>query len=65
MTHGGILIMVAGYFLVNVLGLTDGCSTELTAKAVEYAPLVIGGVTAWIGRVRAGGVTLGGFKKVV
>lgn len=63
MTHTGLLIMILGYVGVNVFGLSDACSTEVTSKVVEYIPLAIGGVTAWLGRVRAGGVTLGGFKR--
>jgi hypothetical protein len=50
-------------FLVNTLGISDACSNELTAKAVEYAPMAIGIPMAWIGRVRHGDITMGGWKK--
>ena len=54
--------MVAGTWLVNSLGLTDSCATELTSKATEYAPLLVGAVMALIGRSRAGGVSTLGIK---
>jgi hypothetical protein len=60
----GIATTVIGTFLVNTLGISDLCSNELTSKVVEFAPLAIGSVMSYIGRVRQGDVTLGGFKKV-
>lgn len=62
LTQGGILLAVVGTFVVQ-LGFSDSCSTELTQKIVDFTPLVIGSVTAWIGRFKAGGVTMGGWKK--
>jgi len=62
LTQGGILVAVVGTLVVQ-LGFSDSCSNEITQKLVDYAPLVIGGITAWIGRFRAGGVTMAGFRK--
>ena len=61
-TMSGILVMVIGTVLVQNVGLTENCSSEITTKLVEYIPLVVGGVMSWIGRIKAGGVSLGGFK---
>lgn len=58
LTQGGILVAVVGTLLVKA-GFSDSCSSEL----VTNIPLLIGGVTAWIGRYRVGDVNLAGFKK--
>ena len=58
LTIVGILVMVGGTFLVE-LGFTESCSGEISSKI----PLIIGGITAWIGRYKAGGISVGGFKK--
>lgn len=64
LTHAGILVGVVGLVLVNVLGFTENCSSELTAKMVELAPVLTGGVMAWIGRMHAQApTTLAGFRK--
>jgi len=64
LTHSGLIVAMGGLVLVNVLGFTDNCSSEITAKAVEFAPVLVGSVMAWIGRMRASGpTTLGGFKE--
>lgn len=64
LTHTGILVSIVGLVLVNTFGLTDNCSSEITAKLIEYAPVVTGGLMAWIGRMKAKGpTTLGGFRK--
>ena len=62
MTIGGIVVMLLGTVFVDSFGISESCSTELTSKVAEYAPLVIGGGIAWIGRLRHGGVNLLGFK---
>lgn len=63
LTHGGILVAVIGS-AVAVFGLSQSCSSEVTTKLVEFAPVVVGGVMSWIGRMRATGpTTLGGFRK--
>lgn len=62
LTLSGVLVMVLGTALVDSLGFTESCATELTAKVSEYAPLLIGGAMAWFGRVRMGGVSKLGFK---
>ena len=61
MTHGGILIVVVGTLLAN--HFSEDCATEITQKVVEWAPIVVGGITAWIGRFRKGDVSLAGFKR--
>ena len=58
LTHGGILVMVLGTLAVQYVGLSESCFSEL----VEKAPLLIGAVMAWIGRLKAGNVNLFGFK---
>jgi hypothetical protein len=63
LTYGGILTIFIGTFLVNAFGISDACSSELTAKLVEYAPMLIGGFMALIGRFRLGEVTPLGFRK--
>ena len=59
LTQGGVLLAVVGTILVQYVGLTESCSTELLDKA----PLLIGGIMAWVGRYRLGDVTALGFKK--
>lgn len=56
LTYTGIIVMVAGTFLVNTLGFSEACSTEITSKGVEYAPLLIGAIMSGFGRFRMGGV---------
>ena len=55
----GILISVIGTLLLK-LGFSETCSNEI----VSNIPLVIGGLVAWYGRVRAGGITPLGTRKV-
>ena len=57
MTAGGILIAVLGTLLTR-FGFSDICSNEIIANA----PLLIGGIIAWIGRLRHGDINLAGFK---
>ena len=57
LTQGGILVAVAGTLLTQVF--TEGCSEEI----ISNIPLVIGGMTAWIGRFRKGDVTPLGFRR--
>lgn len=59
----GLITTVGGTILVNTFGLSDLCSNELTAKAVEWLPMGIGSIMAYIGRVRQGDITAAGFKK--
>jgi hypothetical protein len=58
LTQGGILVAVLGTVLVR-FGFTEACSNEI----VSVAPLLVGGITAWIGRYRKGDITPLGFKK--
>ena len=54
----GILVMIAGTFLVDY-GFSQGCANEITDKI----PLLVGGLIAWIGRIKAGGINAFGVKK--
>jgi hypothetical protein len=63
LVFGGVIVSVVGTFLVNSIGLSELCSTEVTAKVTEYLPLVIGGAMSLIGRHRLGGVNAFGVKK--
>ena len=58
LTITGIIVSIAGTMLVNY-GFSEQCSGEI----VQVLPALIGGAVAWIGRVRAGGVTTLGFKE--
>lgn len=60
LTIVGIIISVAGTALVK-LGFSETCTNEI----ITNAPLVIGGLIAWIGRVRQGDVNILGVKKSV
>ena len=53
LTQGGILVAVVGTLLVN-FGFSEGCSNEL----VTIIPLIVGGIAAWIGRWRLGGIDI-------
>ena len=55
----GLLVSVGGTLLLK-LGFSEVCSNEI----VSNIPLVIGGVLAWYGRWRVGGVTPFGTRKV-
>lgn len=58
MTQGGILLAVVGTAIMQA-GFSEVCTNEL----IQNVPLIIGGAVAWIGRMRAGGVSAIGFKK--
>lgn len=57
-TMAGIIVAVGVPVLVK-FGFSESCSNEL----VNYVIPLVGGAIAWFGRMRAGGVTVGGFKK--
>ena len=57
-TMGGILLAV-GVLVLAKLGFSESCSSELVNVVLPH----IGGAIAWFGRVRAGGVSVSGFKK--
>lgn len=61
LTTGGILVSVAGLFLVQY-GFTEACSGEIMSKIGPILGALPGLVLAWIGRVRAGGVNALGVK---
>jgi hypothetical protein len=63
LTYSGLAVMILGTVLVEKLGFSSTCSNELTAKAVEYAPLLIGGFMGFIGRYRAGGIKWYGARR--
>ncbi|QGH73108.1 MAG: hypothetical protein [Podoviridae sp. ctviO18] len=58
LTNGGILVMVVGQLLMK-FGFSEVCSNEL----ITNAPLLVGGLMAWIGRVRKGDVNFLGVRK--
>lgn len=49
LTWGGMAVAVGGFFLVNVLGITDSCSSEVSAKVVQYMPIIGGSLMSLIG----------------
>ena len=57
LTQGGILFAIIGTLLMKY-GFSEVCSDEI----VTNLPMFIGGVVAWWGRVRAGGVNMLGVK---
>ena len=59
LTIVGIIISLVGTALVK-FGFSETCTNEI----ITNAPLVIGGLIAWIGRVRQGDVNILGVKKV-
>lgn len=62
MTMVGILVAV-GVPLLAKLGFSDECSNQLINVVVNYVTPLVGAAIAWVGRVRAGGVTMAGFRK--
>ena len=58
LTIAGVLVAVGGSILLK-LGFSETCSNEI----VQLTPVIVGGIMSWIGRVKAGGVSLSGFKK--
>ena len=58
MTMTGIIISVAGTLLLKA-GFSEVCSNEL----ISTAPLIIGGIISWYGRLRGNDLTMGGFRK--
>ena len=58
LTQGSILFAVLGTVLVQI-GFSTDCSNEI----LTYLPGAIGAIGAWIGRMRAGGTNILGFKK--
>ena len=50
--------MAVGPFLVN-FGFSEACTNEITDKI----PVAVGAIMAWVGRVRAGGLTWYGARK--
>ena len=57
-TYSGIIIAVAGTFLMNY-GFSEVCASEIS----NNIPVVIGGIIAAWGRFRLGGVNALGVKK--
>lgn len=57
LTASGIILAVGGTLLTQ--WFSESCTDEI----LKNAPLFLGAVVAWIGRVRAGGMDVLGFKK--
>lgn len=51
----GILVAVAGPLLVQYLGISDACGTEVAGKLAEYAPVIAGSVMAFVGHKKSVG----------
>ena len=58
LTQGGILLAVVGTAVMQ-LGFSESCTNEL----LQNVPLIVGSALAWVGRIRAGGVSVLGFKQ--
>ena len=58
LTITGVIVSIAGTMLVNY-----GFSEQGSGEIVQVLPALIGGAVAWIGRVRAGGVSVLGVKE--
>ena len=52
LTCGGILTIFIGTFLVNTFGISDACSSELTAKLVKSTLYGYGGTEAVLSAFR-------------
>ena len=64
LTQGGNLVALAGVILMVLRHYRVEFVTENELVAVLTGIFAIGGiVTSWIGRFRAGGITIGGFRK--
>jgi uncharacterized membrane protein YeaQ/YmgE (transglycosylase-associated protein family) len=61
LTYSGIIVMVAGPFLTQALGLSEACGTEIA----NLIPVLIGAAMSLVGRYRAGGITMSGTRKKV
>lgn len=57
LTQGSILFMVLTPVLMKI-GFSEVCANEF----MLLIPVLLGGIGAWIGRYRAGGVNVLGFK---
>lgn len=58
LTHSGILAMILLPVLVH-FGFSESCGNEI----MTIAPMIPGAVMAWVGRIRAGGTSILGFKE--
>jgi len=59
LTYAGIIVMIAGPFLTQTLGLSEACGTEIA----NQIPVWGGALMALIGRYRAGGIKISGVRK--
>ena len=59
LTYSGIIVMIVGPLLSQQLGLSDVCGTEVA----NLVPTLLGAVVAFVGRYRAGGITMAGTRK--
>lgn len=51
LTIAGVVVSIAGTVLVNV-GFSESCTNEI----ITMAPVLVGGIMSYIGRMRMGGV---------
>jgi len=58
LTISGIIVSVAGSLLLK-FGFSEVCSNEI----IQLSPVAIGGIMAWIGRVRKGDLKWGGLAR--
>lgn len=59
LTISGVIVSIAGTLLLKSGLFTETCTSEI----LSAAPVIIGGIMSWIGRVRAGGVDALGRRK--
>lgn len=57
LTMGGVLVSVLGTALLH-FGFSESCSNEI----LTLSPVLVGGVMSWVGRIRAGNVSILGTK---
>lgn len=58
LTQGGVVVSIVGSALMY-FGLSEQCTNEL----ITLAPVLVGGIMSWVGRMRLGGVDKLGFKR--
>ena len=61
LTIKGLLVAVGLPLLVQ-FGFSDSCSNELVAKLAPILATLPGIITAWVGRIRLGGINALGMR---
>ena len=64
LTQSGVIVSILGTTVVGILGKTGISETCASEIWTILTPVVIGGLMSWVGRFRAGGLDLWGFRKV-